>query len=145
MTENLPASFASGVSAKTPRSRWYWVGLVVMAIFYVFAGVAHFHNPRFYLAVMPPYIPSPLTMIYISGAAEILGGIGLLIPNGFVFPSTRAAAAWGIVALLVAVSPVHINMCLHPSAYPQVPVWALWARLVLQLPLIAWAWSYTRR
>jgi len=145
VTENLPASFASGVSAKTPRSRWYWVGLVVMAISYVFAGIAHFRNPPFYLAVMPPYIPSPLTMIYISGAAEILGGIGLLIPNGFVFPSTRAAAAWGIVALLVAVSPVHINMCLHPAAYPQVPVWALWARLVLQLPLIAWAWSYTRR
>ncbi len=84
-------------------------------------------------------------MIYISGVAEILGGIGVLIPDGFVFPRTRAAAAWGLVALLIAVSPVHINMCLHPEQFKVIPLWLLWVRLFLQLPLIAWAWNYTRR
>jgi uncharacterized membrane protein len=115
-----------------------------MGIFYVSAGVAHFAVPATYLAVMPPYIPWPLAMIYISGAAEILGGVGVLIPDGFVFPRTRVAAAWGLVALLIAVSPVHINMCLHPDKFPGIPLWAIWVRLPLQLPLIGWAWSYTR-
>jgi len=125
------------------HSRGYYVGLGAMGIFYIAAGINHFARPAFYAAVMPPYIPQPLLMIDISGVAEVLGGVGVLVPNKFVFPRTRAAAAWGIVALLIAVSPVHINMCLHPQQFPQLPVWALWVRLALQLPLIGWAWSYT--
>jgi len=121
------------------------MGLAAMGIFYCAAGVAHFARPGIYLAVMPPYIPWPLAMIAISGAAEILGGIGVLVPDGLVFSRTRVAAAWGLAALLIAVSPVHINMCLHPDRFPGIPLWAIWVRLPLQLPLIAWAWSYTRR
>ncbi len=127
------------------HSLGYSIGLAVMGIFYIAAGVNHFVRPGFYAAVMPLYIAQPLLMIDISGVAEVLGGIGVLVPDGFVFPRTRAAAAWGIVALLIAVSPVHIHMCLHPEQFMQIPVWALWLRLVLQLPLIGWAWSYTRR
>ena len=127
------------------HSRGYFVGLIVMGFFYIAAGIYHFASPRIYLALMPPYIPWPLAMIYISGTAEILGGIGVLVPDGFVFPQTRVAAAWGIVALLIAVSPVHINMCLHPEQFTSIPLWVIWLRLPLQLPLILWSWSYTRR
>jgi uncharacterized membrane protein len=116
-----------------------------MSLFYIAAGILHFVSPKTYLAVMPLYIPWPDAMVGISGVAEILGGIGLLVPDRFVFPRTRAFAAWGIVALLVAVSPVHINMCLHPEQFPAVPLWAIWLRLPLQLVLIGWAWNYTRR
>src|SRR5271168_3327497 len=91
------------------HSRGYFVGLVMIGLFYIGAGVNHFLNTGFYVPAMPAYIPWPLTMIYISGVAEILGGIGVLVPDGFVLARTRAAAAWGIVALLVAVSSVHIN------------------------------------
>jgi uncharacterized membrane protein len=115
-----------------------------MGVFYIFAGSVHFRNPGFYLPIMPPYIPWPSAMIAIGGAAEILGGIGVLIPNGFVFPSTRRAAAWGLAIMLVAFLPVHINMCLHPDQFPAVPLAVIWIRLPLQLPLIAWAWWYTR-
>ena len=143
---NFSAQNAENVQMEQRRhSRGYFVGLVVMGLFYIAAGSYHFVSPNTYLSGMPPYIPWPLTMIYISGVAEILGGIGVLIPDGFVFPRTRAAAAWWIVALLIAVSPVHINMCLHPDKFPAIPLWFLWLRLVLQLPLIAWAWNYTRR
>ena len=129
----------------TASRSWPWrISLAIMAVFYVFAGVAHFRTPQFYLALMPPYIPWQSAMINLTGVAEILGGIGLLVPNGFVFARTRAAAAWGIIALLICIYPVHINMCLHPDRYTQVPVWGLWLRLFLQLPLIAWAWVYTR-
>ena len=129
------------------RRRWlgYRTGLLALGIFYIAAGAFHFVRPETYMRVMPPYIPWPLVLIYISGAAEMLGGVGVLVPDGFVFPRTRVAAAWGLVALLIAVSPVHINMCLHPDQFPAIPLWAIWLRLPLQLPLIAWAWNYTRR
>jgi uncharacterized membrane protein len=127
------------------RSRTYVVGYVALGMFYLVAGGNHFRSPEAYTAIMPQYIPWPLAMVYVSGVAEILGGIGVLIPDGFVFPRIRAFATWGLVAMLIAFLPVHINMCLHPEAFPTVPVWVIWIRLPLQLPLIAWAWAYTRR
>ena len=133
------------VRSSPRRGRGWVVGLVIMGLFYVVAGINHFRSPLSYVAIMPPYIPWPLVMIYISGVAEILGGIGVLVPDGFVFPRTRAFAAWGLVLMLIAVLPVHINMCLHPEQFPGVPLWAIWLRLPLQLPLILWAWYYTRR
>ena len=125
------------------HSQGYYAGLWIMGIFYIVAGINHFTNTKFYLAAMPPYLLSPLLLICISGIAEILGGIGVLVPDGF--PRTRAAAARGIIALLIAVSPVHINMCMHSEEFPAIPLWMIWLRLPLQLPLIGWAWMYTRR
>ena len=116
-----------------------------MGVLYIVSGLNHFRSPQTYLPIMPPYIPWPLAMIYISGVAELLGGIGVLIPNNFVFSRTRVFASWGLVALLFAVWPVHINMCLHPEQFAQIPLLVLWVRLPLQIPLIAWAWYYTRR
>ena len=90
---------------------------------------------------MPPYLPQPLLLVYGSGAAEILGGLGLLIAK------TRRAAAWGLVALLIAVWPANLYMAMEHPALQGVmgQSWALWLRLPLQLPLIYWAWLYTRK
>jgi len=126
------------------HSRWHLVGLSLMGLFYIGAGINHFVHPAMYLAVMPPYIPWSPQMVVLTGVAEVLGGIGVLMPNGFVLPRTRAAAAWGLVALLICIWPVHINMCLNPARFPGIPLWAIWVRLFLQIPLIVWAWSYTR-
>ncbi|MBC8167911.1 MAG: DoxX family protein, partial [Bryobacteraceae bacterium] len=71
--------------------------LVVAAIIYIGAGCMHFLKTSTYLKIMPPFVPWHLAMVYLSGAAEIIGGIGLLIP------SVRRWAAWGLVALLIAV------------------------------------------
>jgi len=140
------AEYKAGTIRTTSPRSWGWIaGLVIMGLFYLVAGINHFRSPLTYLAIMPPYIPWPRAMVYISGAAEILGGIGVLVPDGFAFPRTRAFSAWGLVAMLVAFLPVHINMCLHPEQFASVPLWAIWARLPLQLPLIGWAWYYTRR
>lgn len=78
-------------------------------------------------------------LVAISGACEILGGLGLLVP------ATRRWAAWGLVALFVAVFPANVNMAIHrlPFGKFPVPVWALWARLPLQAVLVAWAWTLT--
>jgi uncharacterized membrane protein len=102
------------------------------------AGVAHFVLTRAYERIIPAWLPGHHALVLISGVAEMAGGLGLL------FPPTRRAAAWGIIALLVAVFPANINMAMHPELFPTIPLWVLYARLPLQLLLIAWAWVYTR-
>lgn len=106
----------------------------------VAAGANHFIAPATYVAMMPAALPAHLALVYVSGVAEIAGGLGLILP------ATRRLAAWGLVALLLAVFPANVNMAIHhlPLGARAVPAWALWARLPLQALLIAWAWWYTR-
>jgi uncharacterized membrane protein len=105
---------------------------------YIVAGLAHFLATSTYMRIMPSYLPAPHRLVFISGLAEIAGGLGLL------YAPTRRAAAWGIILLLIAVWPANLWMAQHPQLFPNVPVWAAWLRLPLQLPLIYWAWQHTR-
>lgn len=114
--------------------------LVVLALFMVSIGVLHFVTPKPFVRIVPRHLPAPLALVYISGFFEIAGGVGLLVP------ATRVAAAWGLIALYVAVFPANINMLTNNiSLNPKKPIprWALWARLPLQLVLIAWAYWFT--
>ncbi len=131
--KNLPAAQSEGGALG-------FGGLLLAGIFIV-AGPLHFLTPHTYLQIMPPYLSHPLALVYISGAAELLGGIGLLVP------STRRAAAWGLVALLIAVWPANVYMASAHLQYPGLlgQSWAQWVRVLLQIPLIYWAWTYTRR
>jgi uncharacterized membrane protein len=116
------------------------IALVLAAVFYVGAGTLHFLRPEFYLKIVPPYIPWHLAMVQISGFFEIMGGLGLLIPR------TRRAAAWGVVALLIAVFPANLYMATNPveaGATTIAPV-LRWGRLPLQLVLIWWVLWCTR-
>jgi uncharacterized membrane protein len=110
------------------------VGLVLAAIFYIGAGSLHFLRAELYLKIVPPYIPWHLAMVRISGFFEILGGFGLLIPP------TRRAAAWGLIALLIAVFPANLYMATNPieaGAASIAPV-LRWGRLPVQLFLMWW-------
>jgi len=111
------------------------IGRIVMGMFYMAAGTGHFVVTGLYESIMPSYLPAHHELVLISGAAEIAGGIGVLLPQ------TRRVAAWGIVLLLVAVMPANIWMAQHPELYPNIPLWAIWLRLPLQIPLIWWAWK----
>jgi uncharacterized membrane protein len=118
------------------------VGRVVMGVLYVVAGVGHFVATRMYERIMPDYLPAHHALVLVSGAAEIAGGAGLLLAERH--PGVGRAAAWGIVMLLVCVMPANVWMVQHPERFPGVPVWAMWLRLPLQLPLIWWALRYTK-
>ncbi len=116
------------------------VALWALAIFMVGVGVLHFVQPRPFERIVPKYLPAPRALVYISGFFEILGGLGLLIP------ATRMYAAWGLIALYIAVFPANIYMLTHDiSLNPKKPIprWALWARLPIQLLFIAWAYWFT--
>jgi uncharacterized membrane protein len=117
------------------------IGRIALAVLFVLAGSIHFLAPQVYLKIVPPYLPAHLPIVYLSGIVEILGGVGLLIP------STRQAVAWGLVTLLIAVLPANIYMATAHLPAPGImgQSWAQWLRIPLQLPLIYWAWLYTRR
>jgi uncharacterized membrane protein len=109
-----------------------------MAALYVYAGILHFVKPKMYLKIMPPYMPAHLPLVYLSGLAEITLGLMLFVP------ATQVIAAWGIILLLLAVLPANIYMAQLGGAAFKFPEWVVWARLPLQLVLIAWAYVYTR-
>jgi len=122
------------MNAGSPFSR----GL--LSSLFVVAGVLHFLVPGGYERIVPPYLPLHRELVYLSGAAEILGGLGLLPQR------TRRAAGIGLVLLLIAVWPANVQMLLDARA-SQEPRWRLallWARLPLQVVLIAWAWRASR-
>ena len=110
-----------------------------MAAFYMLAGVNHFLHPLYYQAIMPPYLPSSLTLIYISGICEMLFGV-LLIPK-----MTRRIAAQFIILLLIAVFPANVQMVINYVHAHDAQLWIAIVRLPIQLLLIGWAWIYTKK
>ena len=110
----------------------------VFALFLLLAGLNHFRVPDFYTKMIPPYLPRPLFLVYLSGAFEVVLGVALL------FPRCRKMAAWGIIALLLAIFPANIHMAVNPELFPDYTPVMLWARLPLQLVFVVWAFWYTR-
>jgi uncharacterized membrane protein len=109
----------------------------LLGFWFALAGLNHFIHPGFYLRMMPPLLPWHLFLVYLSGFFEI--ALGLLV-----FVSRyRRIAAWGLIALLVAVFPANVHMALNPQLFPDIPPAALWFRLPLQALLIAWVYSLT--
>lgn len=122
-------------------SPWGKLSLGLQAALYVLAGLNHFRDPGFYLPMMPPYLPAHLELVYLSGVAEVALGVGILIPR------TRRLAAWGLVALLLAVLPANLHIALNNvplgGAEEGAGIWN-WVRVPFQIPLLVWAWWFTR-
>ncbi len=110
----------------------------LFALVFILVGLLHFLSPGFFVQIVPPYLPWPLFLVYASGFFEVLFGVLLLVP------SAQRLAAWGLIALLIAVFPANLYMALHSDLYPGVPALLLWLRLPLQFALVAWAYRYAR-
>jgi uncharacterized membrane protein len=113
---------------------------LLMALLMIAIGVTHFLRTADFVAIVPPWLPSPRALVLISGACEIAGGFGLLVPR------LRRAAAIGLVLLYIAVFPANCNMALHNIQPPgaHIPTVLLWVRLPFQALFIAWAWWVRR-
>lgn len=114
---------------------------LLFGVFFIVAGLNHFRDEAFYLKLMPDYIPLQWhrPAVLVSGVAEVLLGALLLVPQ------TTRLAAWGLIALLVAIFPANVYAYQHsrevfPTLDPAMHFW----RLPLQAVLILWAWWYTR-
>lgn len=110
-----------------------------LALFFVAAGLNHFRVPEVYFGMMPPWLPWPVASNMISGAAEVFGGLGLLVPW------TRRLAGWGLIALLVAVFPANLHVALQGkmSGFDFSSA-VLWARLPFQAVAIMAVWWVAR-
>ncbi|MDX6182277.1 DoxX family membrane protein [Flavobacterium sp. Fl-77] len=111
--------------------------LYLMAFLYISAGLNHFRNPKMYIKIIPSYFSNPKLLNILSGAAEVILGILLAIPV------TTHIAAWGIIALLIAVFPANLFMYQNKKAGFNLPKWILFVRLPLQIVLMLWAYQYT--
>ena len=111
---------------------------VLFAILFISAGVLHFTNPEFFVRIVPPVLPAPLFLVYLSGVFEIGLGILLLVPK------FSRLAAFGLIALLIAVFPANIYMALNPQNFADYNPLMLYLRLPIQFLLIAWAYWFTK-
>ena len=109
-----------------------------LGVLFIAAGANHFLNEPFYVRIMPPSIPAPRLMVELSGVCESGLGAALL------WRPLRRWAAWGLIALLVAVFPANVHMARHPEQFPEFRPALLWGRLPFQAVLIAWAYWHTR-
>lgn len=111
--------------------------LYFMAALYILAGLNHFRNPKMYIRIIPPFFKNPDLLNKVSGFAEVFLGVLLL------FNATTSLAAWGIIALLIAVFPANIFMLTDKRAGSGLPKWMLLLRIPMQFALIYWAYLYT--
>lgn len=105
---------------------------------FLVAGIAHFVVPRFFKAIVPDYFPQTwhLPLVYLSGLAEMAGGVGLCIPQ------LQTFSAWGLLVLMILVFPANLYMAYHPK-FSSIPRWIRWGRLPLQIPLLYWIYQFT--
>jgi len=129
-----------GVRSLAPFRSRHDKAAAAMAAMFLFTSTDHFLTPGRYLPMMPPALPAPLLLIYISGFCELAGAVGLLIRP------TRRWAAWGLVALLIAVFPANIYVALSGGSIAGLPSspWYYWMRLPVQFVFIAWAFWLTK-
>lgn len=111
--------------------------IYILSLVFCVAGIFHFIKPKAFMRIMPLYLPYPKLLVYLSGIAEIIAGVGLL------FSTTKSYSAWLIIVLLIGFFPVHIHMLVNKKAGLNIPKSLLVFRLFLQFALIYWAYQYT--
>ena len=113
---------------------------VIAALSMITVGILHFVRPSGFVKIVPAWLPAPLFLVLLSGFFEIAGGIGLFSRR------LHRAAAFGLIALYIAVFPANVNMAIH-DIQPDgghIPVALLWLRLPFQAAFIALAWWLSR-
>ena len=112
------------------------LGLYIMAAMYILAGIMHFVKPKMYMRIMPRYLPHHKALVFWSGVAEILLGVGLCVPVLKVF------SIYGLIAMLTVFLMVHFYMLTGEKASAGIPKWILLLRIPLQFGLMYWSWIY---
>jgi uncharacterized membrane protein len=110
---------------------------LILSVFMIGAGILHFVKPDFYLKIMPPYLPAHYELVILSGFCEVVLGVLLFVPK------VSRMAAWGIIALLIAVFPANIYLFQNLDILPAPPIFHL-LRLPFQGLLILWAYGHTK-
>ena len=106
-----------------------------MTLFYLFAGLSHFKNPRFFLKITPKWVYKPKVVNIIIGIIEVI------LASGLVFNLTRSFASIGVIVLLILVFPANIYH-FQVSVKNKKNIFLTFLRLPLQLLLLYWAYTF---
>lgn len=117
---------------------WKFAGLLFVFIWFAVGGVAHFTSTQAFVRVVPPYVPFPLEVVYLTGVMELLGAAGLW------FPRWRQLTGNALFLFTVCVTPANVYMYMNPQLFPNISETALGVRLVIQVFLLACIWLSTR-
>ncbi len=94
-------------------------------------------RPDVFEPIVPPSLPWPRMIVLVTGVMELALAAGLCVQR------TRRLSAYLLMAYFILVFPGNVHMAVNvPGDLPQ---WALYARLPLQLVFILWASLYCRR
>lgn len=132
----LVARFLGFTGVWPDADSWRHALRIGLAAMFMFTAVSHFH-PRTrpdLIRMVPEGLPAPALLVTLTGVLELLGAVGLLVPRAL------PAAAYGLMALLVAMFPANIHAArkgLMVAGRRATPL--LW-RLPLQLFWIAALW-----
>lgn len=135
----------AGQLGVAPLRDWAAATRVGLAVMLCFTAAAHFNSMRTDLVRMvPPSVPAPEFMVTFTGVCEILGAIGLLIPQ------TRRIAAYALIVFLLAVLPANVHAATSGATLRGSPPTPLIPRIAVQIlfmALVWWSgvWSGTRR
>ena len=126
---------AAGVAGVARLNSWAAAVRVGLAVMLVFTASAHFTSVRHDLARMvPDVIPHPMAVIYFTGACEILGAIGLLVP------SVRLVAGVALIVFFIAVLPANIHAAGAGVTLRGEPPTPLVLRIPMQVLFIGLTW-----
>ncbi len=121
-------------------SSWKEAGLLAVAIMFLFTGSTHFSDMKHdYAAMLPEFVPIKVWVIHLTGALQIAGAVGLLVPR------TRRLAGIGLALLLVAMFPGNVYAALNDVPFRGEPPTSLWLRTPVQLFYIGMVlWTSTK-
>ena len=80
---------------------------IIYGGWFIYIGIQHFSDPYWFQPIVPKIIGYPVFWVYISGIAEIILGILLIIP------SSRRIASLGFIVFLIVVYWANINMWIN--------------------------------
>ena len=123
----------------TPRlGPWRMAGLALVFVWFFLGGIGHFVLTKTFVSVVPEYVPYPREIVWFTGVCEIAGALAILNRP------LRSLAGWALLALVICVTPVHIEMLRHADRYRSLGDGVLWGRMILQ-PIFAFiVWWSTR-
>ncbi len=111
------------------------ISLFTASALYCIVGITHFVKPKFFLKIMPKWVPYPEKVNSFVGAVEIILGVALL------FDMIRTYAAIGIIVLLIVVFPANVYH-FQKSLKKKKNVIPALIRLPIQALLIYWAYTF---
>jgi uncharacterized membrane protein len=107
----------------------------LLAAIYLAVGVLHLSAPDGFAAIVPPFVPFPKAVVLFTGACELAGAVGLLLP------ATRRLAGIMLALYALCVWPANIYQAFWHVPAPPLPDswWYNAPRLAFQPVMIWWA------